>query len=148
MRKSLWLWVRQGFLSYISKAQSIKEKTGNVIHQNLKLLIFGRYCWENEMTDVEKIFSRHVSESWYRNLEVKSEVRVTQSVMSDSLWPHGLFSPWNFPGQNTGVGNHSLLQGIFPTQGSNPGFPHCRWILYHLSHRNLNTQYLRRQTNF
>ena len=52
------------------------------------------------------------------------------------------------PGQNTGVGSRSLLQGIFPTQGSNPGFPHCRRILYHLSHRNLNTQYLRRQTNF
>ena len=39
------------------------------------------------------------------------------------------------PGMNTGVGNHSLLQGIFPTQGSNPGLQHCRWILYHLSHQ-------------
>ena len=46
--------------------------------------------------------------------------------MSSSLWPHGLYNPWNFPGQNTGVGSHSLLQGIFPTQGSNPGLPHCR----------------------
>ena len=41
------------------------------------------------------------------------------SVMSNSLWPHGLYSPWNSPGQNTGVGSLSLLQGIFPTQGSN-----------------------------
>ena len=55
--------------------------------------------------------------------------------MSDSLWPHGLYSPWNSPGQNTGVGSLSLLQGIFPTQGSNPGLPHCRQILYQLSHR-------------
>ena len=39
------------------------------------------------------------------------------------------------PGKNTGVGCHSLLQGIFPTQGSNPGLPHCRWILYCLSTR-------------
>ena len=39
------------------------------------------------------------------------------------------------PGQNTGVGNLSLLQGIFPTQGSNPGLPHCRYILYQLSHK-------------
>ena len=39
------------------------------------------------------------------------------------------------PGKNTGVGFHALLQGIFPTQGSNPGLPHCRWILYHLSHQ-------------
>ena len=55
--------------------------------------------------------------------------------MSDSLRPHGLYSPWNFPGQNTGVGSLSLLQGIFPTQGSNPGLPHCRQILYQLSHK-------------
>ena len=44
-------------------------------------------------------------------------------------------STWNSPGKNTGVGNLFLLQGIFPTQGSNPGLPHCRWILYHLSHK-------------
>ena len=54
--------------------------------------------------------------------------------MSDSLQPHRvqparLLCPWNSPGQNTGVGSRSLLQGIFPTQGSNPGLPHCRWIL-------------------
>ena len=41
------------------------------------------------------------------------------SVMSDSFWPHGLYSPWNSLGQNTGMGSLSLLQGIFPTQGSN-----------------------------
>ena len=39
------------------------------------------------------------------------------------------------PGKNTGVGCYSLLQDIFPTQGSNPGLPHCRRILYHLSHQ-------------
>ena len=57
------------------------------------------------------------------------------SVVSDSLRPHGLYSPWNSPGQNTGMGSLSLLQGIFPTQGSNPGLPHCKWILYQLSHK-------------
>ena len=55
--------------------------------------------------------------------------------MSDSLRPHGLYSSWNSPGQNTGVGSLSLLQGIFPTQGSNPGLQHCRQILYQLSHQ-------------
>ena len=40
-------------------------------------------------------------------------------VMSSSLWSHGLYSPWNSPGQNIGVGSLSLLQGIFPTQGLN-----------------------------
>ena len=57
------------------------------------------------------------------------------SVMSDSLPPHGVYCPWNSPGQNTGVGSLSLLQGIFPTQGSNPGLLHCTPLLYHLNHR-------------
>ena len=43
-------------------------------------------------------------------------------------------TPWNSPGQYTGLGSSSLLQGIFPTQGSNPGLPHCMWILCQLSH--------------
>ena len=43
----------------------------------------------------------------------------SRSVMSDSLQLHGLYSPWNSPGQNSGVGSLSLLQGIFPTQGLN-----------------------------
>ena len=47
----------------------------------------------------------------------------------------GLYSLWNSPGQNTGVGSLSLLQGIFPTQGSNTGLSHCRWILYQLSQK-------------
>ena len=55
--------------------------------------------------------------------------------MSDSLWPYGLYSPWNSTSQNTRVGSHSLLQEIFPTQGSNLGLPNCRWILYQLSHQ-------------
>ena len=55
--------------------------------------------------------------------------------MSDSLPPHGLFSPWNSLGQNTGVGSLSFLQGTFPTQGLNPGLLHCRWILYQLGHK-------------
>ena len=61
--------------------------------------------------------------------------RRSHSVMSDSLRPHGLYSPWNSPGQNTGVGSLSLLQGIFPTQGLNAGLLHCRQILYQLNHK-------------
>ena len=49
--------------------------------------------------------------------------------------PWTIHSPWNSPGQNTGVGSLSLLQGIFPTQGSNPSLPHCKQILYQLSHK-------------
>ena len=64
--------------------------------------------------------------------ESESEIPL---VVSDSLRPHELYSPWNSLGQNTGVGTLSLLQGIFTTRGSNPGLPHCRRILYQLSHK-------------
>ena len=72
----------------------------------------------------------HESEKW----------KWSRSVMADSQWPHGLqptklLRPWDSPGKNTGVGCHALLQGIFSTQGSNPSLPHCRQILYHLSHQ-------------
>ena len=45
------------------------------------------------------------------------------------------FYPWNSPGKYSGVGSHSLLQGIFPTQSQNPGLLHCRQILYDVSHQ-------------
>ena len=65
---------------------------------------------------------------------------VSHSVMSESLQPHGLqpgwfFCSWDSAGMNTGGGSHSLLQRIFPTQGSNLGIPYCKQILYHLSHQ-------------
>ena len=76
-------------------------------------------------------------QAMFQTLGTESE---SHSVMSDSLWPHGLqparlLCPRKSPGQNTGVGSHSLLQGIFPTQGSNPGLPHCRRIHYQLNHQ-------------
>ena len=65
---------------------------------------------------------------------------MSNSVTSSSLRPHGLqparlLCPWNFPGKDTRGGCHFLRQGIFPTQGSNPGLPHCRQTLFHLSHQ-------------
>ena len=59
------------------------------------------------------------------------KVKVTQLCLT-LLQPHGLYSPWNFPGQNTGVSSLSLLQGIFLTQKLNRGLLHCRRILYQL----------------
>ena len=59
----------------------------------------------------------------------------SRSVLSDPLRPHGLYGLWNSPGQNTGVGCLSLLQGIFPTQRLSPGLLHCRRILYQLSYQ-------------
>ena len=57
------------------------------------------------------------------------------SVVPSSLQPHGLYSPWNSAGQNTGVGSLSLLQWIFPAQDLNWGLLHCRQILYQLSYQ-------------
>ena len=56
----------------------------------------------------------------------------SHSVMSNSSRSHRLYSPWNPLGQNTEIGSLSLLQGIFPTQGLNPGLPQCMQILYQL----------------
>ena len=74
-----------------------------------------------------------------KNTGVGICVCVSHSVMSNSLQPHGqwptkLLFPWHSLDQNTGVGCHSLPQGMLPTQGSNSDLPHCRQILYHLSH--------------
>ena len=81
-----------------------------------------------------------VKVSFSVNLSFFSYGSVSCSVVSDSfhahrLQPTRLLCPWNSPGKNTGMGSHSLLQGIFPTQGSNPGLPHRRQILYQLSHK-------------
>ena len=48
---------------------------------------------------------------------------------------HGLYCPWNSPGQSTAVDSLSLLHQIFPTQELNPGLTHCGWILYQLSRK-------------
>ena len=70
---------------------------------------------------------------------VREERRRSHSVVSDSATPwtvaYQLLHQWGSPGKNTGVGCRFLLQGIFPTQGSNPGLPRCRRTLYRLSHQ-------------
>ena len=73
----------------------------------------------------------------------KSQSEVAQACLT--LRPHGLqptrlLRPWDSPGKSTGVGCHVLLQGIFPTWGLNPGLPHCRQMLYHLSHQGIPPQ--------
>ena len=92
------------------------QRTCCFLHHYFPLVVIIRYCIEHKIALV-----------FYRKVKVK--------VASDSSCPHGLYSPWNSPGQNTGVGCQSLLQGIFPTQGLNPDLSHCRSILYQLSHK-------------
>ena len=81
----------------------------------------------------------HLAQNWspsvlFVYIEV-CEWSESRSVVSDSLWPYGLYSSWSSPGQKTGVGGLSLLQGIFLTQESNRGLLHCRWILYQLTYQ-------------
>ena len=79
------------------------------------------HCIENEF---------HEDQIWF-DLKKGAKVKVAWSCLT--LQPCGLYSPWDFQDQNTGVGRLSLLQRIFPIQGSNPGLPHSRWMLYQLS---------------
>ena len=69
----------------------------------------------------------------YMSIWKKESESESHSVLSKSLWPHGLYSPWNSLAKR--VGSLFLLQGIFLTQGSQPGLPHCRCIIYQQSHK-------------
>ena len=60
---------------------------------------------------------------------------MSASFQSHGLWPTRLLCPGGSPGKNTGMSCNALLWGIFPAQGLNLGFLHCRWILYHLKHQ-------------
>ena len=90
-----------------------------------KELYFSAYPW------LLVLYNKVVKE----RSEVRQNESESHSVMSNSLGPHGLYSPWNSLGQNTEVDSLSLLQGIFPIQGQNPGLLHCRQILYQLIHK-------------
>ena len=85
------------------------QRTCCFLHHYFPLVVIIIYCIEHKIALV-----------FYRKVKVK--------VASDFSCPCGLYSPWNSPGQNTGVGCQSLLQGIFPTQESNQGLLHCRRI--------------------
>ena len=91
-------------------------------------------CWERglQMFSPCKTETLHLKLKQHCQLKIESE---SCSAVSYSFQTHELYSPWNSPGQNTRVGSLFLLQGFFPTQGSNPSHPHCRWILYQLNHQ-------------
>ena len=105
---------------------------GNLISNSCAFPKLNLYIWKFLVHELLKPslkdFEHNLASMW------KSESE-SCPVVSDSLWHNRLYSPWNFPGQNTGIGSLSLLQGILPTQRSNPDLPHCRWILYQLRHQ-------------
>ena len=81
------------------------------------------------------IKSKHKTKVIITGLHQKKCVLCLVAQLCPTLWGHKLLCPWDSPGTNTRVVCHVLLQGIFPTQGSNPGLLHCRKILYQLSHQ-------------
>ena len=85
-------------------------------------------CYCTDMTILTRTGKNSSQMDERYNLVITRGQSESRSVMSDSLQTHGLYSPWNSLGQNTGVGSLFLLQGIFPIQGSNPGLPHWRQI--------------------
>ena len=121
-----WRWLSPGYFGWVSEPRPsrhfhnpasqmgwLEEKKQNVWESLMKTLI---HVHELSSVDIHRENESH-------------------SVVSSSLRLHGLYSTWNSPGQNTGVGSLSLLQGIFPAQGSNPGVLRWRRILYQLSHK-------------
>ena len=108
-----------------------------------------RIPWTEEPGRLQAIGSQRVRQDWatftfiYIYISSPSWASFPMPILPQSLKSESesrfvtpwLYGPWNSPGQNTGVRSHSLLQGIFPTQGSNPGLLHCRWILYCLSYQ-------------
>ena len=118
-----------------TKNQSRKKsgKNRNKIHQ-----VISGWRWAITLVEISSMWAGNLNyffhcynpSSWYNESGKKKKVKVAQ------LCPT-LCNPssWNSPGQNTGVGSLSLLQGIIPTQGLNSGLPHCRRILYQLSYQ-------------
>ena len=96
-----------------------------------------KITWAASFVTLGRLQSLYVPTDKMRNVNIFLwgcvQVKITQSC--PTLWPHGLYSPWNSPGQNTGVGSLSLFQELFTTQGLNPGLLYCRQILYQLSHK-------------
>ena len=121
----------------------------------LNLVLSYNECWEEKLKNAflyetlqhsytEKIVvilvkPESVVEKFQRIQQPFTEHLVLVTQWCLTLWPHEpparLLHPWKSPGKNTRVGSCSLLQGIFPTHGSNSGLLHCRWILYCLSHQ-------------
>ena len=131
------------FSRLVKSIINLQTHAGHMTYgKSIKLICCGpRIMWASLPThDLSEIRGQSL-ENWNTYIFISLGNRVcVHSVVSNSLPCHGrkptrLFCPWDFPGKNTGVGSHSLLQELFPTQGSNLGLLHCRQILHHLSHQ-------------
>ena len=114
---------------WISQCHVIMEEKGEgmlVIHKKTpKITVYCAGGWQHRHSDRKAI---------PRSPHYLAQFAFKYWVLPwDFPWDY--LCPWGFPGKNTGVGCHFLLQGIVPTLGSNPGLLHCKWILYCLSHQ-------------
>ena len=94
-----------------------------------------RYSWDSRNLLIFMYICSSVNTS---RLSLKGKVKLLGHVLLFATpWTvaYQVLHPWGLPGKSTEVGRHFLLQGIFPTQGSNPGLLHCRQTLYRLSHQ-------------
>ena len=135
-------------LQATTKCPSCRNKDGRSCRPQLrlgaaKLIHYFKITTLNKNTDSSHVLKAYAETGRVRahfceppNLGSQPHVKSKWKSLScvQLFMTQGLYGPWNSPGQNTRVGSHSLLQGIFPTQGSNPGLLHCRWILYQLSY--------------
>ena len=109
--------------AYLTYMQSTSCKMPDCIHHKLESRFLGEISTISDCSDMQLISL--TAEKWkWKSLSCVQLLATPWTI-----------SPWNSPGQNPGVGSHSLLQGIFPTQESNPDLLHCRQILYQLSHQ-------------
>ena len=133
-----------GVKPYLSTLRVASEKSSGfleIIFQELAC-IWGSKCflWLSKPKILAELGGGRKVRISSVTLSFLSSPVLSRSVMSNSLWlsmncpPPGCSVHGDSPGRNTRVGCHAFLQGIFPTQGSNPGLLYCRWILYHLSH--------------
>ena len=115
---------------------SVNLERDGLIHSCGCLLLFTALFW-SQLGD----YLLNLKCVVFKAAERKRKMKVTQLCLT-------LYSPWNSPGQSTGVGGLSLLLRVFPTLGLNSGFPHCRWILYHMSHKGCFKEALAPQLSF
>ena len=120
-------WILQSFSLAVSKSCSLED----MLFQNSVVSLIIRFTVYSLCTHTHT----HTHTYWFLHLNClwKMKVLVAQSCLT--LCHSMDFQCFSCPGKNTGVGSHSLLQSIFPTQGSNPGLLHCRQTLYHPSHQ-------------
>ena len=119
-------------LEYFLVITSKDIKNLNTINQLDLVDVYGMLYQKLMHAYSFQAFTKHSSRRTMKWSEMKSLSHVR---LFATLWTVTLLCPWDSPGKSTGVGCHFLLQEIFSTQGSNPGLPHCRQMLYHMSHQ-------------